>query len=347
MFAADGSPRLERLVKGSIDGVGTRPRLRGEGADGKSLIDRSFEAREIADIPAAMQAAAGWLRESQNLEPAAVGHRVVHGGPGYDRPMLIDDVVLAELERYVPLAPLHQPNNLAPIRAIRARFPELPQVACFDTAFHRGHGAVADHYAIPEPLYAVASAKVALDDTAAVRGKDPLTALNIKALREEIAHYCALGVRVIDQARRRVLEGEQVPTSEKIYSIFEPHTDLIKRGKMRTPVEFGHKVFLAESAARLITSMRFSKATLWTKSTWRPRSGVTAASSAVPRPSMVPIAASSARATSLSARAAASPWSRSRSAAAGKRRNGKLTNDRRPSNKASASVPASRGASRC
>jgi transposase, IS5 family len=66
----------------------------------------------------------------------------------------------------------------------------------------------------------VASARVALDDTAAVRGKDPLTALNIKALREEIAHYCALGARVIDQARRRVLEGEQVPTSEKIYSIF-------------------------------------------------------------------------------------------------------------------------------
>ena len=101
-----------------------------------------------------MQAAAGWLRETQNLEPVAVGHRVVHGGPGYDRPMLIDDDVLAELERYVPLAPLHQPNNLAPIRAIRARFPELPQVACFDTAFHRGHGAVADHYAIPERLYA-------------------------------------------------------------------------------------------------------------------------------------------------------------------------------------------------
>src|ERR1700730_3855790 len=99
----------------------------------------------------------------------------------------------------------------------------------------------------------VASARVALDDTAAVRGKDPLTALNIKALREEIAHYCALGARVIDQARRRVLEGEQVPTSEKIYSIFEPHTDLIKRGKVRTPVEFGHKVFLAESARGLIT----------------------------------------------------------------------------------------------
>src|ERR1700693_685588 len=105
----------------------------------------------------------------------------------------------------------------------------------------------------------VASARMALDDTAAMRGKDLLTALNIKALREEIAHYCALGARVIDQAQRRVLDGEQVPTSEKIYSIFEPHTDLIKRGKVRTPVEFGHKVFLAESARGLITQYEVLK----------------------------------------------------------------------------------------
>ena len=105
----------------------------------------------------------------------------------------------------------------------------------------------------------VASARMALDDTAAMRGRDLLTALNIKALREDIAHYCALGARVIDQAQRRVLDGEQVPTSEKIYSIFEPHTDLIKRGKVRTPVEFGHKVFLAESARGLITQYEVLK----------------------------------------------------------------------------------------
>jgi IS5 family transposase len=105
----------------------------------------------------------------------------------------------------------------------------------------------------------VASARMALDDTAAMRGKNLLTALNIKALREEIAQYCALGARVIDQAQRRVLDGEQVPTSEKIYSIFEPHTDLIKRGKVRTPVEFGHKVFLAESARGLITQYEVLK----------------------------------------------------------------------------------------
>ena len=68
--------------------------------------------------------------------------------------MLIDDDVLSHLERYIPLAPLHQPNNLAPIRALCARSPDLLQVACFDTAFHRGHGALADHYAIPEHFYA-------------------------------------------------------------------------------------------------------------------------------------------------------------------------------------------------
>jgi len=70
----------------------------------------------------------------------------------------------------------------------------------------------------------------------------------LAALRHEITHYCDLGDRVVDQAERRILKGEQVPTSEKIYSIFEPHTDLIKRGKINKPVEFGHKVFLAESA---------------------------------------------------------------------------------------------------
>jgi acetate kinase len=67
--------------------------------------------------------------------------------------VLVDADVLADLQQYIPLAPLHQPNNLAPIRSILERFPQLPQVACFDTAFHRGHGVLADHYAIPEPLY--------------------------------------------------------------------------------------------------------------------------------------------------------------------------------------------------
>jgi acetate kinase len=85
--------------------------------------------------------------------PRAVGHRVVHGGSTYSAPTVVTDAVLDQLERFVPLAPLHQPNNLAPIRAILDRLPDLPQVACFDTAFHRGHAEVADRFAIPEQLY--------------------------------------------------------------------------------------------------------------------------------------------------------------------------------------------------
>ena len=99
----------------------------------------------------------------------------------------------------------------------------------------------------------VASARRVLKQTQKARGKDLQGDLIIRSLRPEIDHYCQLGERVIDQARRRVLEGEQVPSAEKIYSIFEPHTDLIKRGKVQTPVEFGHKLFLAESAQGLIT----------------------------------------------------------------------------------------------
>ncbi len=99
----------------------------------------------------------------------------------------------------------------------------------------------------------VECARAALWDTRKMRGKDLLCDLAIEELRREIDHYCGLGERVVDQARRRVLYGEQVPNAEKIYSIFEPHTDLIKRGKVRTPVEFGHKIFIAESAHGLIT----------------------------------------------------------------------------------------------
>ena len=84
-------------------------------------------------------------------------------------------------------------------------------------------------------------------------GVDLIASLVIDSLRNEITGYCKLADRVIDQSRRRVLQGEKVPTEEKIYSIFEPHTDLIKRGKSQKPVEFGHKVFLAESAQGLIT----------------------------------------------------------------------------------------------
>ncbi len=94
------------------------------------------------------------MRKQEGLSPVAVGHRVVHGGPVYSQPILVDENVLVRLEEFSPLAPLHQPHNLAPIRMLLARFPELPQVACFDTAFHRHHGPLADTFAIPSELHA-------------------------------------------------------------------------------------------------------------------------------------------------------------------------------------------------
>src|SRR5260370_38891136 len=99
----------------------------------------------------------------------------------------------------------------------------------------------------------IESARAALRQTRKARSKGMITDLAIAETRKEIEHFCGLGDRVIDQSRRRVLNGEQVPTVEKLYSIFEPHTDLIKRGKVQSPIEFGHKVFLAESARGLIT----------------------------------------------------------------------------------------------
>ena len=105
----------------------------------------------------------------------------------------------------------------------------------------------------------VGRARAALEKTRKMRGKDMFADMAIEQLRQQVAHFCELGSRVIEQARRRALGGEQVPNSEKVYSIFEPHTDLIKRGKVRTPIEFGHKVFLAESAQGLITQYEVLK----------------------------------------------------------------------------------------
>lgn len=153
VFALDPGGGLTRRIKGQIDGIATKARLRASGADGATLVDRAYAPAEVADVPAALAIVGAWLREDHAVEPIAVGHRVVHGGPDYDRPVVVDDRVIERLERYVSLAPLHQPHNLAPIRSIRARFPRLPQVACFDTGFHRGHDAVAEHFGLPEDFY--------------------------------------------------------------------------------------------------------------------------------------------------------------------------------------------------
>ncbi|APO79074.1 acetate kinase 2 (plasmid) [Rhizobium etli 8C-3] len=144
---------LTRQVRGQIGGIGTRPRLQAKKADGTVLIDRSYAAEAVRDLPAAIAAAREWLLTLDGFELRAIGHRVVHGGPDYAQPVLIDTTVLDRLASYQDLAPLHQPNNLAPIRLAMEINPDVPQVACFDTAFHRGHPEHADCYALPRAFY--------------------------------------------------------------------------------------------------------------------------------------------------------------------------------------------------
>ena len=154
LFERRADEGLELELKGQLEGIGTRPHLLAKGAQGTLLVDDSYPAEQVGDVRAALARLGDWLTaQLKGVRPAVIGHRVVHGGPRFSAPVLIDDRVLAELETLVPLAPLHQPNNLAPIKAIRERYPDVRQVACFDTAFHRGHPEVADRYAIPDSYY--------------------------------------------------------------------------------------------------------------------------------------------------------------------------------------------------
>ncbi len=147
-----GAP--SRLFKGQIEGIGAKPRLTAKDSEGASLAETAFEPDEVANLPSAMAILRDWLGERLAGDlPVAIGHRVVHGGPSFNQAVLVDDAVLAELELFVSLAPLHQPNNLGPIKAIRELLPDIPQVACFDTAFHRDHGELADRFALPGRFY--------------------------------------------------------------------------------------------------------------------------------------------------------------------------------------------------
>jgi acetate kinase len=154
LFALEAGEGLERRFKGEVEGIGSHPRMRAQGKDSETLIETAWETAGREDGAAALDHVLDWLaKELEGETPAAIGHRVVHGGTRFTKPILIDEEVIAALEALVPLAPLHQPGNLAPIRALRRRLPNLPQVACFDTAFHRSHPEIADRFAIPEALH--------------------------------------------------------------------------------------------------------------------------------------------------------------------------------------------------
>lgn len=142
------------LLRGRVERIGTAPRLVARDEAGRPVAERSWRDPRALDHAGAVDVIAALVGEQlPGLTLAAMGHRVVHGGRAFVAPVRVDAGILEQLERLVHLAPLHQPHNLAPIRRMLTAAPALPQVACFDTAFHASNPPVAQRYALPAELH--------------------------------------------------------------------------------------------------------------------------------------------------------------------------------------------------
>jgi acetate kinase len=153
LFGSTPGPELERVADGAIEGVGTAPLFRASDARGARLTQYRWPASADRSHDALLGHLIGWIEShvgTDSLE--AAGHRVVFGGAAQQAPTRVDPTVLAQLEALVPFMPLHLPHNLAPIRALAMTHPHLPQVACFDTAFHRTLPAIERRFALPRVL---------------------------------------------------------------------------------------------------------------------------------------------------------------------------------------------------
>jgi len=148
------SDELELQVRGQIEGVNTSPHFIAKRRNGSNTTEKSWpEGTQLGDGEALDHVIAFLGAELARDRLVGVGHRVVHGGMDYAAPVVVDATVADALEKLIPLAPLHQPHNLAPIRRLLERAPDLPQVACFDTAFHRTNPDLAQRFALPEEFH--------------------------------------------------------------------------------------------------------------------------------------------------------------------------------------------------
>ncbi|MGE8547760.1 MAG: acetate/propionate family kinase [Alcaligenes sp.] len=154
MYAVVEDDRLAFQYGGQVSGIGgAMPAFKVDDEHGRPMERQSLEAGQARDLHSAQAVVADWLLARLDREPIAVGHRIVHGGPRYDRSVALTPEVLDYLDSLSPLAPLHQQNNLAPVRVIFERWPEIFQVACLDTAFHQGQAPQVRHFALPERFY--------------------------------------------------------------------------------------------------------------------------------------------------------------------------------------------------
>jgi acetate kinase len=146
-----GAWRLQ--ARGQIEGIGTSPRFEAKNGAGERLAGHPLDQTAVHDGRTALDALAAWLRSRYSgARVLGVGHRVVHGGARFTGPTRVTPQVIEELRSLIPLAPLHQPHNLAAIEAVFERLPDAPQVACFDTSFHRGQPQVAGVVPLPREV---------------------------------------------------------------------------------------------------------------------------------------------------------------------------------------------------
>ena len=151
---AQGAGGLVLALRGQVEAIHSAPRFIAKDAGGETVATHAWPEGTRLGHEGALEHIVAFLRgASHGLQLAGIGHRVVHGGMKYARPVRVDRAVLADLEEFVPLAPLHQPHNLEPVRLMLERLPELPQVACFDTAFHRAQPELAQMFALPWALH--------------------------------------------------------------------------------------------------------------------------------------------------------------------------------------------------
>ena len=152
LFALEsGQPIPEQAaVIGQVDGIGAKGRLVAKDPAGRHEQALDLAGDQAAQHAQAMDFVLRWITEHETgWQIAAVGHRVVHGGEIHSEPVVLNDDIVGQLGRFIVLAPLHQPHNLNGIRAISRLLPEVPQVACFDTAFHRAQPSLAQAFALP------------------------------------------------------------------------------------------------------------------------------------------------------------------------------------------------------
>ena len=205
------------LAEGAIEGIGTAARFKASLAEGGAPQEKSWPGSENPSHAELYEFLLDWIADQlPGITLAAAGHRVVHGGTTYDSPQLVDPAVMTALEALIPLAPLHQPHNLAAIRALDRRRPDMPQIACFDTAFHRSIPEQDQLYGLPRALaqeglrrygfhglsYEFIAGTLPKYDTFAATGRAIVAHLgngaSLCALRNGRSQACTMGFSTLD-----------------------------------------------------------------------------------------------------------------------------------------------------